>query len=78
MTDTGLPGVGPSDVAMAQVQNTDNLFPRYVPELETIKPDMKEILVKAGVPEDQLKAHIMRIVSHLFPFQRTACQSPNL
>ena len=47
----------------AMTQNADNPYPRYTPDLETIEPDMEEILIKAGVPQDQLKAHITNVVS---------------
>ncbi|KAI9693608.1 MAG: hypothetical protein M1822_002879 [Bathelium mastoideum] len=49
------------DREQAQMQNNKQPFPRYLPELETVGSDIKELLVKAGVPEDQLKPHIIRV-----------------
>ena len=53
----------------AMVRSASNPYPKYQPQLEVVKPEMREMLLRSGVPEDQQKAHIVRVVSVLSSHQ---------
>ncbi|KAI9701332.1 MAG: hypothetical protein M1820_006554 [Bogoriella megaspora] len=51
------------DRKKAMAVSKENPYPRYTEKLDHVEPNIKSILLKAGVPEDKLIEHITEIVS---------------